>query len=59
MKLLNMVMVRNYEVTLIQTLNHSVKNSEILCSHSFVNSLWLNNVRKGGGLLLSTTSCLL
>jgi hypothetical protein len=32
MKLLNMVMVRNYEVTLRQTLNHSVKNSEILCS---------------------------
>jgi hypothetical protein len=31
-KLLNMAMVRNFEVMLGQKLNHSVQNSVILCS---------------------------
>jgi hypothetical protein len=31
-KLLNMVMVRNFAVTFVQMLNHSVQNSVTLCN---------------------------
>jgi hypothetical protein len=54
-----MMMARNFELMLGQTLNYSVWNDVIFAMSSICKLIdfLLNNVRKVAGLVLSRTSC--